>query len=184
MGALALVLGVAAGVLLIDQLAKAWVVANLPHGEAVDVLGEVLQFVFVRNPGAAFSMGGGVTWIFAILAATVAVVIVVFARRIRSLAWATVFGMLLGGTLGNLTDRLLREPGFGTGHVVDFIKLWGFPAIFNIADIAITASMVLLVLLTLLGIGLDGTRQRKAVTSGEPPAVSRDEPPAVSRDEP
>src|SRR5690606_33764716 len=106
--ALLLVLGVAAGVLAIDQLAKAWVVAEPPLGQPVDIRGEVLQFVFVRNPGAAFSMGGGITWIFAILAAAVSVVIVVFARRIRSLAWATVFGMLLGGTLGNLIDRLLR----------------------------------------------------------------------------
>lgn len=180
MGALVLVLVLAAAVLALDQLAKAWVVEALPLGQPVDVLGEVLQFVFVRNPGAAFSMGGGVTWIFAILAAAVAVVIIVFARRIRSLAWAAVFGMLLGGTLGNLTDRLLREPGFGSGHVIDFIKIWGFPAIFNVADIAITGSMVLLVLLTLLGIGLDGVRHRKDAES----AADRDEPPAVSRDEP
>lgn len=166
-GVLALVLGVAAGVLALDQLAKAWVVSALPLGKPVDVLGELVQFVFVRNPGAAFSMGGGVTWIFAILAAAVAVVIVVFARRIRSLAWATVFGMLLGGTLGNLADRLFREPGFGTGHVVDFIKLWGFPAVFNVADIAITGSMVVLVLLTLIGIGLDGSRQRRSSPAPE-----------------
>lgn len=166
-GVLALVLGVAAGVLALDQLAKAWVVSALPLGKPVDVLGELVQFVFVRNPGAAFSMGGGVTWIFAILAAAVAVVIVVFARRIRSLAWATVFGMLLGGTLGNLADRLFREPGFGAGHVVDFIKLWGFPAVFNVADIAITGSMVVLVLLTLIGIGLDGSRQRRSSPAPE-----------------
>jgi len=179
-GALALVLGLAVTVLALDQLAKAWVVASLTEWQVIDVLGEALQFVFVRNPGAAFSLGGGVTWIFAILAAAVAVVIVVFARRIRSLAWATVFGMLLGGVLGNLTDRLLREPGFGTGHVIDFIKIWGFPAIFNVADIAITGSMVLLVLLTLFGIGLDGSRQRKATLSGSPAAsdATADVPPA------
>jgi len=170
LGAIALVLGVAIGVLAIDQIAKALVVAHLPLEQPVDVLGEVLQFIFVRNPGAAFSMGGGVTWIFAILAAAVAIVIVVFARRIRSLAWATVFGLLLGGTLGNLADRLFREPGFGQGHVIDFVKIWGFPAIFNIADIAITGSMVVLVLLTLLGIGLDGSRQRdRAAPADEAP---------------
>ena len=89
------------------------------------------------------------------------VIIIVFARRIRSFAWAAVFGMLLGGTIGNLTDRLLREPGFGQGHVIDFIQLWGFPAIFNVADMAITFSVVLLVILTLIGLGIDGVRARR-----------------------
>ena len=66
-----------------------------------------------------------------------------FARRIRSVAWAALFGLLLGGTLGNLTDRLIRPPGFGVGHVVDFILVpWLLPAIFNLADTAIVTSMV------------------------------------------
>lgn len=160
-GALALVLGLAAGILAIDQLAKWLVVEQLPEGVSVPILGELVQLHFVRNPGAAFSFGIGATWIFAIIAVAVAVVIIVFARRIRSLAWAAVFGMLLGGTVGNLTDRLFREPGFGQGHVIDFIQLWGFPAIFNIADIAITFSVALLIILTLIGLGIDGVRTRR-----------------------
>ena len=152
-------------------MSKFYVVENLPLGTPVPILGDVLKFTFVENPGAAFSLGSGSTWIFAIIAAAVSVVLVIFARRIRSIGWAVLFGMLLGGTLGNLTDRLTREPGFGQGYVVDFIQVWGFPAIFNVADIAIVSSMGLFILLTLLGIGLDGTRTtRRAANTDEAPA--------------
>ncbi len=116
----------------------------------------------MTNSGAAFSLASGFTWILSIVAVGVVAFIVWFARRIRSFGWAVIFGLVLGGAAGNLTDRLFREPGFGTGHVVDFIQVWGFPAIFNVADIAITGSVALLVLLTLFGLGLDGTRSRKA----------------------
>lgn len=155
---LILLAAVAVVVYAFDQLSKIWVVSTLEPGVAVPVIGELLEFRFVRNPGAAFSLASGSTWIFSIVAASVAVFIVWFARRIRSLAWGTLFGLLLGGTVGNLTDRLFREPGFGTGHVVDFLTIWGFPAIFNIADVAIVSSMGLFILLTLRGVGLDGSR--------------------------
>jgi signal peptidase II len=158
---LVLLISVALAVYGLDQLSKYFVVESLTPGEAVPVLGELLQFRFVRNSGAAFSLGAGYTWIFSIVAAAVTVFIVLFASRIRSLAWATVFGLLLGGTVGNLTDRLLREPGFGTGHVIDFLQLYAFPAIFNVADIAVVSSMALFILLTLFGVGLDGTRHVK-----------------------
>ena len=148
-----------------DQLSKMWVMSTLTEGVSEPVLGNFLQFYFVRNPGAAFSLSSGTTWVFSILAAVVTVVIIVFARKIRSIAWAAVFGLLLGGTLGNLTDRLTKENGegvvsFGNGLVIDFISTpWMMPAIYNIADIAIVSSMCLLVLLTLLGIHIDGTRE-------------------------
>lgn len=156
--ALAVLAAVAAVVYAFDRITKHLVVDNLTLGESVPFLGEVLKLRYVENPGAAFSLGSGTTWIFAIIATGVAVFIVAFARRIKSRAWAVLFGMLLGGTLGNLTDRLTREPGFGQGHVVDFLELWMFPAIFNIADVAIVASMGLFIILTLRGTGLDGTR--------------------------
>lgn len=169
--ALAIVAAVAVLAYVLDRVSKFYVVENLPLGTPVPILGDVLKFTFVENPGAAFSLGSGSTWIFAIIAATVSVVLVIFARRIRSIGWAVLFGMLLGGTLGNLTDRLTREPGFGQGYVVDFIQVWGFPAIFNVADIAIVSSMGLFILLTLLGIGLDGTRTtRRAANTDEAPA--------------
>lgn len=164
---------VAVFVYLFDQFAKYLVEENLPLGRAVPVLGEVLQFTYVLNPGAAFSLFSGTTWVFAIIASAVAVFIIVFAHRIRSVSWAVLFGLLLGGNLGNLTDRLFREPGFGIGHVVDFIQVWGFPAIFNIADIAIVSSMGLFVLLTIRGVRLDGQRGEPETT--EPRA---DTPPA------
>ncbi|MBC7591824.1 MAG: signal peptidase II [Salinibacterium sp.] len=142
----------------LDRISKILVVQNLPLGQPVDVIGELLQFRYVENPGAAFSLGSGSTWIFAIIATVVAIFIIIFARRIRSTAWAVLFGMLLGGNLGNLTDRLMRPPGFGVGHVVDFLQVYGFPAIFNIADVAIVSSMGLFILLTIRGVGLDGAR--------------------------
>ncbi|MGV8897351.1 MAG: signal peptidase II [Rhodoglobus sp.] len=141
-----------------DRISKILVVENLTLGQPVDVLGTLLQFQYVENPGAAFSLGSGSTWIFAIIAAVVAVFIIFFARRIRSTGWAVLFGLLLGGNLGNLTDRLTRPPGFGVGHVVDFLQVYGFPAIFNVADISIVSSMGLFILLTIRGVGLDGKR--------------------------
>ncbi|SEC28730.1 signal peptidase II [Paramicrobacterium humi] len=146
----------------LDQWTKHLVVTSMTEGEQVPVLGNVLQLVFVRNSGAAFSLASGATWIFSILASIVVVVIIVLARRIRSPWWALVFGLLLGGVLGNLSDRLFREPSFGLGHVVDFISTpWMMPAIYNVADIGIVSAMVLFVLLTILGIGLDGVRHAK-----------------------
>lgn len=155
---LGLVLGTAVVAWVADFLAKEWVLASMAEGEQRQVLGELLQWHFVRNPGAAFSFAEGSTWIFTILAAAVVVFIVTQVRRIRSARWAVAFGGLLGGTLGNLTDRLTREPGLFVGHVIDFIQVWGFPAIFNIADIFIVGSMIGVVLLVLANIGLDGAR--------------------------
>jgi signal peptidase II len=150
-------------VVALDQGVKALVVANLPYGTVVPVLGNALQFLYVRNPGAAFSFAVNMTWIFSIVSTAVVVAIVVFARRIRSMWWALVLGMLLGGALGNLLDRLFREPGFGRGHVVDFISTpWMMPAIYNIADSFICISMVIFVLLVILGVNLDGSRALSA----------------------
>jgi len=147
------------GIFALDQVSKFFVVANMAEGDIVRVLDGVLQWHFVRNPGAAFSLASGSTWIFSIIAAAVVVFIVWFARRIRSLTWGLVFGLLLGGVLGNLTDRLLREPSFGEGHVVDFISTpWMLPAIYNVADMSIVISMVIFMILTIRGIGLDGQR--------------------------
>ncbi len=156
--ALATLAVVAVVVYVLDRVSKYLVIQNLELRQPVEVLGEFLKFYYVENPGAAFSLGSGSTWIFAIIAIAVAVFIVIFARRIRSTGWAVLFGLLLGGNLGNLTDRLTREPGFGVGHVVDFLQLYLFPAIFNIADVAIVSSMGLFIILTLRGIGLDGKR--------------------------
>ena len=149
---------VALCVYLVDQLAKVLVVQNLYEGQQVQVLGQFLQFHFVKNSGAAFSIGSGSTWIFSIVGVGVLGFVVWYAPRIRSTAWAVLFGLLLGGLLGNLTDRLFREPGFGVGHVVDFLQIPLLPAIFNVADVSIVSSMALFLILSIRGIGLDGRR--------------------------
>ncbi|WP_232755879.1 signal peptidase II [Leucobacter sp. PH1c] len=158
---------VAFAVFAADQLVKNWVVAELPEGVTVPVLGDVLRWHFVRNPGAAFSLATGQTWIFTILAAVVVFVILWQIRRLRSLPWALFLGLLLGGVLGNLTDRLTREPGFPEGHVIDFIStpwMWlGFSeAIYNIADIGIVSGMILFIVITLLGLPIDGRTRAEA----------------------
>lgn len=165
---LLLLIGVAVVVWLTDQLVKNWVVDTLPMGESVPVLGDALQWHYVLNPGAAFSFASGATWIFTILATVVVGAICWYARRLNSVPWALFLGLLLGGTLGNLSDRLFREPGFAVGHVVDFIYTpWMMQAIYNIADIAIVSAMVLFVLVTLLGVQADGSRIRRQRASDE-----------------
>jgi signal peptidase II len=154
--ALAILGVVALCVYLADQIAKLLVVQSLYEGQQIQVLGQLLQFHFVKNAGAAFSIGEGSTWIFSIVGVGVLGFVIWYAPRIRSVAWAVLFGLLLGGLLGNLTDRLFRAPGFGVGHVVDFLQIPLLPAIFNLADVAIVSSMALFLILTIRGIGLDG----------------------------
>ncbi len=165
-----------------DQLAKMVAIDNLPPERVVPVIGEVLQFYLVRNPGAAFSLGEGVTWIFTIALAVVAVIIVYLAAtRVHSRLWAVVLGLLLGGVLGNLTDRLLRAPGFPVGHVVDFISTpWMMPAIYNVADIFIVSMMISVALLVLFGFHLDGTRETRGSRTAEAEATGAVESPGES----
>jgi signal peptidase II len=165
----ALVAILAATVLAADQLAKAAAIAGLPPERVVPILGDFLQFYLVRNPGAAFSLGEGVTWIFTIALAVVAVIILFLAvTRVRSRRWAVVLGLLLGGVLGNLSDRLLRAPGFPVGHVVDFISTpWMMPAIYNVADMFIVTMMISVALLVLFGLRLDGTREKRGSLDAE-----------------
>lgn len=148
-------------VLAADQFTKQIVLRDLPYQQAVPVWGDFLQFYLTRNPGAAFSLGEEVTWIFTIvLAAAAAAIVVLAVTRVRSRWWAVVLGLLLGGILGNLSDRLFRDPGFPVGHVVDFIHTpWMMPAIYNVADIFIVTMMISVALLVLVGLRLDGTRE-------------------------
>jgi signal peptidase II len=175
--ALLLLAAVAVAVYGVDQGSKYLITENVELGHSIHVLGDVLQLHHVTNSGAAFSLASGFTWILSVVAAGVIVFIVIFAPRIRSLGWATMFGLVLGGALGNLTDRLFREPGFGTGHVVDFLQISGFPAIFNGADVAIVSSMGLFILLSLRGVALDGSRTPMVKATPKPaskPTESKD----------
>jgi len=160
----------------LDQATKFLVTENLPYQQSVPVIGELLQLHYVRNSGAAFSFATGFTWVLSIIAVGVIVFIVWFAPRIHSLGWAVMFGLVLGGAFGNVTDRLFRPPSFGQGHVVDFIQVWGFPAIFNVADISVVTAMGLFLLLSLRNIGLDGVREKSDRWKSELPDDPADEP--------
>ncbi|MDQ6714693.1 MAG: signal peptidase II [Actinomycetota bacterium] len=142
-----------------DQSSKVWAVAALTDAPPRRLVGSVLQLELIRNPGAAFSLGTGSTWLLTVIAAIVLVVVIRTSRRIGSVGWAWALGLLLGGALGNLTDRMVREPGVGRGHVVDFIDYNGW-FIGNVADIAIVGAAILIALLALLGVNVDGTRER------------------------
>ena len=150
-------LALAAAALVADQLTKLWVVRTMTEGQVTDVLPPLLRWHFIRNPGAAFSIGTDFTWVFTIIMVLVSGFLVYLMFRVRSLAWAAALGLVLGGALGNLTDRLFRAPSFGQGHVVDFIAFPNF-AIFNIADSCVVCGVILVCLLTLRGIGMDGKR--------------------------
>lgn len=153
-----ILLGIAAFVLAADAITKALVVVHLRPGEPVHVLGNVLMLNLLRNSGAAFSVGTGNTIIFTAIAVVVVVYIVRTARSLRSLGWAITLGLLLGGALGNLADRIFRAPGLFRGDVVDWIELTRYWPVFNVADSAIVCGGVLTVLLALFGYHLDGTR--------------------------
>jgi signal peptidase II len=149
--------GVAAFVLAADIITKALVVAHLREGEPVRVLGDVLMFNLLRNPGAAFSVGTGDTIVFTAIAVAVVVYIARTARKLYSIGWAITLGLLLGGALGNLTDRIFRAPGLFRGNVVDWIEVTRYWPVFNLADSAIVCGGILTVLLAMLGYHLDGT---------------------------
>ncbi len=145
-------------VVIVDVVSKTLVVDRLEHRVGGLRLGPLLTLEVSRNSGAAFSFAQGATVVFTLVAVAVVVVIIRTASRLRSSAWALTLGLLLGGAVGNLLDRLLRAPGPGRGAVVDFIHVPHF-AVFNAADSAITVGAVLAVLLSLRGLEVDGTRR-------------------------
>lgn len=126
---------------LFDYATKTWALSNF-SSDPQPVIGTLLQFTLLKNSGAAFSLASGFTLIFSLLAVAVIATIVRYAARITSRGWLTCAGLLLGGVLGNLTDRIFREPGFFLGHVIDWIQIPNWP-VFNIADIAISTAALL-----------------------------------------
>lgn len=132
---------------LFDYATKAWALIALDN-EPKKILGTLLQFTLVKNSGAAFNLAGSFTAIFSVIAVLVIATIVRYAHMITSRGWLTCAGLLLGGVLGNLTDRIFREPGFFIGHVVDWIQIPHWP-VFNIADSAITVAALIAVIQTM-----------------------------------
>ena len=155
------VLGVA-----LDQLVKELSTNGLTENEPVRTLGGLVYLCLWRNSGAAWSVGSGHTWVFPLVAIVVAGGIGWVAVHVRSKPWAVALGLVLGGTLGNLGDRLFRAPGVLRGHVVDMISVFGpdaryFP-VFNVADMCLTVGVVLAVVLELTGRARDGSRGRQS----------------------
>jgi signal peptidase II len=160
------VIGVAILILAVDLISKQLVLSHLHEGQPKRLIPGVLYLNLIRNSGAAFSFGTNHTWIFPTITIVVIGWIAWMSQRLRSIAWGIAFGLVLGGALGNLADRLFRAPGPMRGEVVDFVSLFsnsgrGF-AIFNLADSALSCGVALAILLELLGRHRDGTRQPAA----------------------
>jgi len=141
----ALVGGVAAAVVVADQLSKWWAVDRLSRGP-IHVIGSV-RLALTHNSGGAFGLGSGVVPMVVLAVIALVVVLFVVGRSVDRTAIAVALGLVLGGALGNLIDRVFRSPGFGRGSVIDFVDLRWWP-VFNVADAAITIGCVLLVLLS------------------------------------
>ncbi|RZT85619.1 signal peptidase II [Pseudonocardia sediminis] len=157
-----LLAGIAAAVLVFDVLTKIAAVATLEQRPPLELLGGAVYLVLLRNPGAAWSMATGYTWVLTIVAIVVVGVIIRIARRLASTGWAIGLGLVLGGALGNLIDRFFRSPGPLRGHVVDMVSLFApdgsvWP-VFNVADSSIVCGGILLVVMAVRGIEIDGTR--------------------------
>lgn len=146
----------AALVVIIDQLSKVWAVATLEGQPDRQIVGDLLRFSFVRNPGAAFGLGASATIVFSLIAVVVAVALFRMSTKLTSIWWGVALGLMLGGALGNLLDRIFREPGVLQGHVVDFLRLPNWP-VFNVADMSLVTSAILIVALSLLNVPYETT---------------------------
>ncbi|MGL5815968.1 MAG: signal peptidase II [Phycicoccus sp.] len=151
----ALLAGSAASALLVDQFTKVWALAALTPGQPVDLVGSVIRLNLVRNPGAAFSIGDRATWVLTVISLVIVVWVALVARTVGTRGWAVGLGLLLGGAIGNLVDRVFRDPGPGRGHVVDFIDYAGW-FVGNVADIAIVGAASLIAVLSWRGIPVSG----------------------------
>ncbi|NKE61248.1 signal peptidase II [Lentzea sp. PSKA42] len=156
----------AACVLALDVLTKVVSVAFLEGADPIKLFGGVLYLTFVRNPGAAFGMAESMTWILAVIALGVAGFILWISRNLRSQGWAVGLGLVLGGAVGNLADRIFREPGPMRGHVVDFLSLFDpfgrvWP-VFNVADMAIVSGGATIIVLALMQHDYDGTVHKES----------------------
>lgn len=145
------VLGAVALVLVLDQWSKAWALRRLGSGEVIDLV-PTLNLHLAFNTGMAFSAGSAAGPIIGLVAIGIAVVLVIVARRATSILQLVLIGIVIGGALGNVIDRLGRVgergstgTGFMSGAVVDFINVTWY-AVFNIADAAIVVGGLALVL--------------------------------------
>jgi signal peptidase II len=143
--------GVAWFVWVLDLATKLWAVSTLSDRSNIKVLGDFFQLTLVRNPGAAFSIAEGATIFLTLFGFFVLAIIFYYSVKITSMGWSVVLGLAMGGILGNLVDRIFREPGVLRGHVIDWLQVPNFP-VFNIADSAIVIAAGISMLLSLRNI--------------------------------
>lgn len=153
-------LSVAWLVWILDLATKAWAVSQLANREPVKIFGSFFQLTFVRNSGAAFSFASNATLFLSLFGIVVAVGVIYFAPKITSKGWSVVLGLVMGGVLGNLMDRIFREPAFLRGHVIDWMQLPNWP-VFNIADSAIVVAAGLAMILTARNISPISTKEMR-----------------------
>ena len=144
-----------------DQLVKLWIVNSFSLHDGMGFINGLVSILYVRNTGAAWGMFEGKMFFFyAITAVAVATLLyLMFKEKGKSKLLLTAYAFILAGAVGNLIDRLLRSPGFGRGHVVDFIDYNG-AFVGNVADIAIVIAGVAVVWLTTVGRNLDGSQSK------------------------
>ena len=146
---LRLVVGFCAlAIVLLDQATKWWAETTLVLREYHPLLGDLLGWRLVYNPGAAFGLAADYTWVLTIFAGVAVVGLFIFALRNTSAAWGIGIASLLGGAISHLGDRLFREPGFAVGHIVDFIDYSGI-FVGNVADIFLVLGAIYLVALSI-----------------------------------
>jgi signal peptidase II len=152
---LGVIAAIAAVLAVSDQLTKNWAEANLEELVPQPFLGEFLQLTLLYNTGAAWGMGSEITPVVTCLQIAIVIGVIVFAVKAVRSAWYTVaLGLIMGGALGNIHDRLLRDPSPFHGAVVDFLELPNWP-VFNIADMGVVGGAILIVALGLFGVAAD-----------------------------
>jgi len=150
-----LIAAVCGVVVAVDQLTKTWALDHLADGPR-NVIGS-LRLNLTFNSGVAFSQARGSTGLVTVVALVVLALLVVIARRTSGYATAAILGLVMGGAVGNLADRLVRHHG---GAVIDFVDLRWWP-VFNVADAAITVGVVIALARSLWGTGRTGSRERR-----------------------
>jgi signal peptidase II len=141
----------------LDQLTKWWAQRSLTEGVPRPLVGDLVRLDLTHNAGAAFSVGTGYTILLTGVALVVVVACLRLAGRLGSRGWAVALGLLLGGALGNVTDRIFRSPGPFRGHVVDFLQLPHWP-VFNVADVCINVAAAVIVIQAFRGVSHTGER--------------------------
>ena len=156
-----LLFGVSASLIVaLDQVTKFWAETNLVGQGSIPIIGELLQFRLAYNNAAAFSLGVGATWVLTTISLAASIALIALSPRIKTMTWALIGGMALGGAVGNLIDRAFKQPEFFNGHVVDFIQIpFNFP-IFNLADTFLVVAVSLAILRTLMGDEIGGGRAK------------------------